>query len=108
MDNDDLGKKFKELFQSLNDSMDCFKNSIGSDLPKDLKFYKTIYGKVTTPALNGTLVKVHELQEQLNSTFLPKRYASGNLKIFISHQLEMIVIFLNIEIYIFIIFIYIM
>ena len=84
--------KFRETFTSLNNLLDSFKNSPGSELPKDLKFYRTVFGKVTTPAINNTMVTVHNLQEQLNASFLPKRYAGGNLKIFNNHQLEMIVI----------------
>ena len=83
--------KLKEAFSSLNDLLDSFKNSPASDLPKDLKFYRTVYGKVATPALNNTMVTVHGLQEQLNASFLPKKYASGNVKVFNNHQLEMIV-----------------
>jgi len=41
--------------------------------------------------LNNTMVTVHGLQEQLNTSFLPKRYASGSVKVFNNHQLEMIV-----------------
>lgn len=84
-------QKFKESFASLNELLDAFKNSEASDLPKDLKFYRTVYGKVTVPALNNTMVTVHGLQEQLNDSFLPKKYPSGNVKVFTNHQLEMIV-----------------
>lgn len=75
----------------MNQTLDSFKNSPGSELTKDLKFYRSVFGKVSTPAINNAMVSVHNLQEQLNSSFLPKRYASGNVKIFNNHQLEMIV-----------------
>ena len=84
-------EKLEEAFSTLNNLLDSFKNSPESDLPKDLKFYRTVYGKVVTPALNNTMVTVHGLQEQLNASFLPKKYASGSIKIFNNHQLEMIV-----------------
>lgn len=84
-------QKLKEAFTTLNSLLDNFKNSPASDLPKDLKFYRTVYGKVVTPAVNSTMVTVHGLQEQLNASFLPKRYASGSVKVFNNHQLEMIV-----------------
>ena len=88
-------EKFKESFKSLNELLDTFKNSKGSDLPKDLKFYRTVYGKVVTPALNNVMLTVHAMQEQLNSSFLPKKYPSGNLKVFNNHQLEMVDTFLD-------------
>lgn len=91
---DDL-KKFKDSFKTLNSILDTFKNSKASDLPKDLKFYRTVYGKVVSPALNGTLVQVHSLQEQLNDEFLPKKYAGGSVKVFNNHQLEMFDAFLD-------------
>lgn len=91
MTSDPRLQKLKEAFSSLNSLLDSFKNSPASDLPKDMKFYRTVYGKVVTPALNSTMVTVHGLQEQLNASFLPKRYASGSLKVFNNHQLEMIV-----------------
>ena len=84
-------EKLKEAFSTLNNLLNSFKNSPASDLPKDLKFYRTVYGKIVTPALNNTMVTVHSLQEQLNSSFLPKRYAAGSVKVFNNHQLEMIV-----------------
>lgn len=84
-------EKFQESFKSLNELLNSFKNSKGSDLPKDLKFYRTVYGNVVTPAVNNAMLTVHGMQEQLNSSFLPKKYASGNLKVFNNHQLEMIV-----------------
>jgi hypothetical protein len=88
-------QKFKDSFESLNELLDGFKNSKASDLPKDLKFYRSVYGKVVSPALNNAMLTIHGLQEQLNSSFLPTKYSSGNLKIFNNHQLEMIVIFDN-------------
>lgn len=88
-------QKFKDSFESLNGLLDAFKNSKASDLPKDLKFYRSVYGKVVTPALNTVMLTVHEMQEELNSSFLPKKYSSGNLKVFNSHQLEMIVKYEN-------------
>lgn len=84
-------QKFQESFKALNELLDAFKNSKASDLPKDLKFYRTVYGKVVTPALNNTMLTVHGMQEKLNASFLPKKYASGSLKVFNNHQLEMIV-----------------
>lgn len=84
-------QKFKDSFESLNELLDGFKNSKASDLPKDLKFYRSVYGKVVSPALNNAMLTIHGLQEQLNSSFLPTKYSSGNLKIFNNHQLEMIV-----------------
>lgn len=92
--NDEL-EKFKESFKALNSILDTFKNSKASDLPKDLKFYRTVYGKVVTPALNGALVQVHSLQDQLNGQFLPKKYAGGSVKVFNNHQLEMVDAFLD-------------
>ena len=88
--NPDL-QKLKESFKALNEILDSFKNSEGSDIQKDLKFYRTVYGKTAAPAYNQTLLSLHQLQEQLNATFLPKRYPSGNIKIFNDHQFEMIV-----------------
>lgn len=85
-------QKFRESFASLNSLLDSFKNSDASELPKDLKFYRTVFGKVTIPSMNNIMVTLHNLQDQLNSSFLPKRYSSGNFKIFNNHQLEMIVI----------------
>ena len=84
-------QKFQESFDSLNELLNDFKNSKSSDLPKDLKFYRSVYGKVVAPALNYATLSVHRLQEKLNASFLPKKYPSGNLKIFNDHQLEMIV-----------------
>lgn len=84
-------EKLKEAFSSLNNLLDTFKNSPASELPKDLKFYRTVYGNIINPAINNTMISLHGLQEKLNSSFLPKRYSSGNIKIFNNHQLEMIV-----------------
>jgi hypothetical protein len=91
MPSDPRLQKLKEAFSTLNSLLDSFKNSPASYLPNDLKFYRTVYGKHVIPALNNTMVKIHELQEKLNGSFLPKRYSSGNVKVFNNHQLEMIV-----------------
>jgi hypothetical protein len=84
-------QKFQESFKELNELLDAFKNSKASDLPKDLKFYRAVYGKVVAPAVNNAMLTVHGMQEKLNASFLPKKYSSGNLKVFNNHQLEMIV-----------------
>jgi len=91
MTSDPRMQKLKEAFEEVNDLLNEFKNSEASDLPKDLKFYRTVYGKDTIPAMNNTMVTIHSLEEKLSSTFLPKRYSSGNVKVFNNHQLEMIV-----------------
>lgn len=87
----DQFKKLEASFAELENLLGSFKNSESSEIPKDLKFYKTVYGSTTVPAINQTLLSLHELQEKLNSTYLPNKYKSGDIKIFNGHQLEMIV-----------------
>jgi hypothetical protein len=91
MTSDSRMQKLKEAFDDINGLLNEFKNSEASDLPKDLKFYRTVYGTVTVPALNSVMVNIHALEEKLCTSFLPKRYASGSVKVFNNHQLEMIV-----------------
>ena len=78
-------------FHELEELLMSFKASKASDLSKDLKFYKSVYGSNVTSSLNQMQLKIQSLKEKLNSSFLPKKYPSGDLRKFNSHQFEMIV-----------------
>lgn len=81
----------KEAFKKLEELLTSFKASKGSDIVKDLKFYKSIYGMSVTSSINKMQLQIQSLQQSLTSAFLPKKYPLGNLHLFNSHQFEMIV-----------------
>ena len=91
MDSEKHFSAAREAFGELEELFSSFKASKGSELVKDLKFYKSIYGFNITSSMNKMQLQIQSMQEQLNSVFLPKKYPSGDLRLFNSHQFEMIV-----------------
>lgn len=87
----DPEERLQKSFRRLHDVLASFKQSPASDLSRDLKFYRTVYGSVTAGHFNGALLEIHRLQTQMNEAFLPAKYPSGNVGIFNRHQFEVIV-----------------
>ena len=90
----DSGKQLEaaqEAFKELEEILSSFKESKKSALVTDLKFYKSIYGFNVTSSINKMQLQVQDMQQSLSAAFLPKKYPSGDLRLFNSHQFEMIV-----------------
>lgn len=85
----------QEAFNELTELLDSFKASKKSELVKDLKFYKSIYGGVMTSSMNKMQLQLQSLRDKLNASFLPNKYPAGDLRIFNSHQFEMVDLYLD-------------